>query len=74
MPKYNKGSLHQAYSQDQIKWKGTQTNSSKIRNKTLFPYQYNTVLEILTLNNKTRKGDQMDTNWEGGIQSNAICG
>lgn len=33
IPKDNKGNLQQAYSQPQIKWRGTENNSTKIMNK-----------------------------------------
>ena len=33
IPKPNKGSAQQAYGQNQIKWKETQSNPTKIRNK-----------------------------------------
>lgn len=50
-PKHRKGNLQQAYSQHQIKWRGTQSNSTKIRNKTRLPAPcislFNIVLGVL---------------------------
>jgi hypothetical protein len=34
IPHHNKGNLQQPYSQHQIKWRETQSNSTKIKNKT----------------------------------------
>jgi hypothetical protein len=33
-PKHNEGSLQEAYGQQQLKWRETQSNSTKTRNKT----------------------------------------
>ena len=35
LPEHNKGNLQQAYRQHQITWRETQSNSTKIRNKTM---------------------------------------
>ena len=47
---HNKGSLQQAHSQYQLKWREIQSNSTKIRNNkgcTLSPYLLNIALEVL---------------------------
>jgi hypothetical protein len=50
IPKHNKGNLQNVYSPHQIKWRKTQKNSTKIRNKTgcpLSPYLFYIVLTVL---------------------------
>jgi hypothetical protein len=68
IPKHNKSNLSQAYSQHhQIKDRGTQSNSTKIRNKTICPlsqYIFHIVLEVL--DKAIRKlRDKGDTNRKG---------
>jgi hypothetical protein len=47
IPKHNKGKLQQTYSQHQIKWKETQSNSTEIRGYPLSPYLLSIIIGFL---------------------------
>ena len=46
IPKYNKSNIQQVESQHQIKWRETQRNSTKIRNRTRL-YLFNVAPKVL---------------------------
>ena len=65
IPQQSEGNLLQSDSQHQIKWVETQSNFTKIRDKTRLStlslsIQYSTLSS--TQSNKTTQGDQGDTN------------
>ena len=74
--KHNKSNIQQADSQHQIKWRKTQSDSTKVRNKTRL-----STLSIFIqhsswssgYSNKTTKGDQGNSNWKWRSQAIVIC-